>query len=52
MSVKALCVVVVGTVTGPIRDWLWGKRDAEAKKHDSKHNLPSHDRSQEAEGGC
>ena len=28
LSVKALCVVIVGTVTSPIRDWLWGKRDA------------------------
>ena len=26
LSVKALCVVIVGTVTGPIRDWLHGKR--------------------------
>ena len=28
LSVKALCVVIVGTVTSPIRDWLYGKRDA------------------------
>jgi hypothetical protein len=28
LSVKALCVVIVGTVTGHIRDWLSGKRDA------------------------
>ena len=28
LSVKAPFVVIVGTVTGPIRDWLWGKRDA------------------------
>jgi hypothetical protein len=25
---KALCVVIVGTVTGPIRDWLYGKLPA------------------------
>ena len=25
--IKALCLVIVGTVTGPIRDWLYGKRD-------------------------
>ena len=28
LSVKALCIVIVCTVTGLIRDWLYGKRDA------------------------